>query len=285
MSARILGISVIVCLLIGAGCSKMIPVSQPFMEKIREGDRIRAAFGDGTILEADVGKIQGEVLPWKASIVKTKSTWPLVILVLAVIGSIFAGIATPTEAAAVGAFGATILACVYRKFNWQVLKRTTFSTLTITCQLMFINIGVKIMQAAFGRSGLIAYTTESLVGLTVPPIVILIMIFILFLILGCVLQDIAVLLMVVPVVFPTVMALGYDPIWFGVVVTLLCLASLLTPPVGIVLFALQALRPEKPVTEIYKGVLPFVVTVMVMLVIIVAYPNLALWFPSVIFGG
>ncbi len=226
-----------------------------------------------------------ELLPWKTSLARTRDTWPVVILVVMVIGSIFAGVATPTEAAAVGAFGATLLALAYRGLNWQVLKRATFNALTITCQLMFINIGVKIMSAAFGLAGLIAFTTGAMLGLPVSPLVILVMIFGLFLLLGCVLQDIPVLLMVVPVVFPTIIALGYDPIWFGVVVTLLSLASELTPPVGVVLFALQALRPERPVTEVYRGVLPFVVTVLLMLVIVIAFPQLALWFPSVIIGG
>jgi tripartite ATP-independent transporter DctM subunit len=225
-----------------------------------------------------------EVLSWKTSLAKTKDVWLVLVLIVIVLGSMFAGIATPTEAAAVGAFGATLLAVLYGKFNWQVLKKTTFGALKITCQLGFIYVGVKIMSAALARAGLISFVTDSFIGLPVPPVVVFIMIAGLFLILGMVLESIPMMLMVVPVVFPTILALGYDPIWFGVAVVLLLLTGNLTPPVGVTLFVLQALSPEHSITEIYKGVLPFVVTVLLMLVIITAFPQLALWFPSVILG-
>ncbi len=227
---------------------------------------------------------RGELLPWKTSLAKTRGIWLILVLIVMVLGSMFAGIATPTEAAAVGAFGATLLALLYGKLNWQVLKKTTFGALKITCQLGFIYVGVKIMSAALARAGLISFVTDSFIGLPVPPVVIFIMIAGLFLLLGMVLESIPMMLMIVPVVFPTILALGYDPIWFGVAVVLLCLTGNLTPPVGVTLFVLQALSPEHSITEIYKGVLPFVITVLLMLVIITAFPQLALWFPSIILG-
>lgn len=230
-------------------------------------------------------EVRGEVLPWKTSLAKTRDVWLIIILIGMVLGSMFAGIATPTEAAAVGAFGATLLAVVYRKLNWQVLKKATFGALRITCQLGFIYVGVKILSAALARAGLIAWVTKSLVGLPVPPVVIFMMIAALFILFGMVLESIPMMLMIVPVVFPTMIALGYDPIWFGVAVVLLCLTGNLTPPVGVTLFVLQTLSPEKPITDIYKGVLPFVVTVLLMLVIVTAFPQLALWFPGLILSA
>ena len=226
----------------------------------------------------------GEQVPWGTSIVRVIAIWPIVVLIVMVLGSIFAGIATASEAAAVGAFGAVFLAVIYRSFSWQVLKKATLDTMSLTCQLLFINVAVKVMQGALARAGIISFITDSFVNLPVPPVVILSMICLVFLFLGCFVADIPVLMMVVPVVYPTIRLLGYDPIWFGVVVTLLCLASALTPPVGIVLFVLQALAPERPLTEIYKGILPFIFTTLLMLVILVAFPQLALWLPNVMMG-
>jgi tripartite ATP-independent transporter DctM subunit len=229
-------------------------------------------------------EIRGEVLPWKTALAKTISIWPIIALIVMVLGSIFAGIATPTEAAAVGAFGAILLAILYRRFSWQVLKRATFSTLRITSQLMFIYVGVKIMSAALARAGLITFTTKALVSLPVPPLVILVLIYVLFLILGMFLESLPLLLMVVPVVFPAIVALGYDPIWFGIAATLVCLTGNFTPPVGVTLFVLQTLRPDKPITEIYKGLAPFAAAVLVGLVIITAFPQLVLFLPRLWLG-
>ena len=229
-------------------------------------------------------QIRGQVLPWKTSLVKTRDLWLVLILVVMVLGSMFAGIATPTEAAAVGSFGALLLALLHRSFSWQMLKRASFNTVRITCQLMFIYFCVKIMSASLAKAGLISYTTKILLGLPVSPLVIIIMIYVLFLILGMVLESIPMMLIIVPIVFPTLMALGYNPIWFGIAVVLLCSTGNLSPPVGVTLFTLQSLSPGKSITEIYKGIVPFVLAMMLLLAIITAFPQITLYLPGIMIG-
>ncbi|MFC2056183.1 TRAP transporter large permease, partial [Chloroflexota bacterium] len=213
-------------------------------------------------------KIRGELLPWKTSLAKTRESWLIVVLIVMVLGSIFLGIATPTEAAAVGSSGAMLLTLLYRRLNWQVLRQATFGTMRITCQIMFIYVGIKIFSAALARVGIISYTTKVLLDLPVPPLAILLIVFGAFLILGFLIEGLPMMLMVVPVVFPAIVALGYDPLWFGIAVLLLCFVGNFTPPVGLTLFVLQSILPKRSLTEIYKGLIPFTIIVLFFLAII-----------------
>ena len=230
-------------------------------------------------------EIRGEILPWGQAILATRGIWLIVILIVMVLGSMFAGIATASEAAAVGAFGALMLALLHRRLSWGILRKATITAVIITCQVQFIYVGVQIFSAAVARAGLVAYITGILVDLPIPPLAVLLLIYGIFLILGMLIESIPMLLMVVPVVFPTIAVLGYDPIWFGIVVTLLCVVGNVTPPVGVSLFVLQALNPDKPVMEIYKGLFPFIMVTLVGLGIITAFPELTLFLPSLMLGG
>jgi len=230
------------------------------------------------------GEVRGKILPWWQSLAKMRDVWLIVILIVIVLGSIYLGLATPTEAAALGSVGAVGLAALHRRLNWQTLKKCTIGTLRVTGQVMFIFVGVKIMSNALSLAGVVDFVTKWLVALPVPPLVILLMIFVLFLILGCFIESIPMMLMVVPLVFPAVMSLGYNPYWFGVLVTLIATAGNITPPVGVTLFALQAVRPDIPVTRIYRGVIPFLTVILVGLAIVTAIPELSLWLPSTMIG-
>ena len=229
-------------------------------------------------------EVKREILPWRQSLARLKDVWLIVILIVIVLGSIYMGLATPTEAAALGSAGAVGLAALHRRLNWQALKKCAIGTLRVTGQVMFIFVGVKVMSNALSLAGVVDFVTKALVAMPVPPIVILLMIFGLFLILGCFIESIPMMLMVVPLVFPAVMSLGYDPYWFGVLVTLAATAGNITPPVGVTLFALQAVRPDIPVTRIYRGVIPFLSVIVVGLAIVTAFPQLATWLPSTMIG-
>lgn len=228
--------------------------------------------------------IRGDLLPWRVALAKTIDIWGIIALIIMVLGSIFAGIATPSEAAAVGVLGVVLLALPYRALSWQVVKKSALETVMATCQLMIIYVGISIMSAALARIGLVSYATKLLLGLTVPPFVILSLIYVLFLILGMLMESIPMMLMVLPVIYPTVIALGYDPIWFGVALTILCSIGNITPPVGVSVFVLQSLCPERPAAEIYKGMIPFSLVSLVILVIITVFPQLCLFLPSMMMG-
>jgi tripartite ATP-independent transporter DctM subunit len=218
-----------------------------------------------------------ELVPWGTAIVKSIDAWPVIALIVMVLGSIFVGIATPSEAAAIGSLGAVFLALLYRGLNWQVIRKATVETVVLTSVLMFIYVGCKIMSNALGRAGLVTYLTRAMIEFPVSPLVILLLVYLLFLIMGCFLEGIPMMLMIVPVVAPALETLGYDLIWFGVAVVLLCHIGGFTPPVGITLFVLQSLRPNRPITEIYWGLLPFGVIVFILLGIVTAFPQLSLF--------
>lgn len=230
------------------------------------------------------GKIQGKVLPWKQSLAKLKGIWVIAILILTVLGSIYGGLATATEAAALGSMGAVILAAVHGRLNWQVIKKSTMGTLRITGQLMFIFVGVKVMSGALALGGVVDFMTQWLIALPVPSMVILVMIFALFLIMGCFIESIPMMLMVVPLVYPAILSFGYNPYWFGVLVTLIATAGNITPPVGVTLFTLQAVKPDIPITKIYRGVMPFLLVILVTLALITAFPQIVLWLPNTMLG-
>ena len=230
-------------------------------------------------------EIRGELLPWKTCLARTKDIWLIVVLIISVLGSIFTGIATPTEGAGVGCFGSLVLAGLHRKLNWALVKKAVFDTVKINCPLMFVLIGINIMSAALSRAGLISTTTKALLSLPVPPLVVLILVYVIFFILGIPIDGIPLLLMTVPVVYPTVVALGYDPVWFGVMVVMLCIVGNLSPPVGVTLFVLQLLRPGRPVTEIYWGLLPFGIIILIALTLFTAFPELSLFLPRIMMGG
>lgn len=228
---------------------------------------------------------RGPVLPWRASLARTKDVWLIFSLIAFVLGSIFTGVATASEAAALGAFGSALLAVYNRRFNWPMLQKATRNTVRITSQLMFTFIGFKLMAAALARAGLINYTTKTLLSLPVPPLVILGMVALIFLILGFFIEGIPMMLMVLPVVFPTIIGLGYDPIWFGIIVVILCNIGNFTPPVGVTLFVLQSLCPDRPLTDIYRGVMPFALVTAFLLVLLVIFPEMALYLPRLMLGG
>ena len=225
-----------------------------------------------------------KIVPWKTAIVKSMDVWPVFALILLVLGSIFVGIATPSEAAAVGGFGGILLALLYRGFNWQVLKKATVDTMVLTSTLMFIFVGVTVFSNALGRAGVITYMSRALIDLPVPPLVTLLLVYFIFLIMGIALEGIPMILMIVPVVGPALEALGYDLIWFSIPMVLLCHIAGISPPCGITLYALQSLRPNRPITEIYRGLLPFGVIIFILLGLMTAFPRVVLFLPELMMG-
>ena len=226
------------------------------------------------------GDVKRQTLPWPQSLAALKHAWLILFLILIVLGSIYLGVATPTEAAAMGAVGSIILAAVHRNLNWTVIKKCALSTMKITASLHIIFIGIKIMSGSLAVAGVVPYVTNTLLALPVPPLVILLMVFALFLFLGMFIEGIPMMLMVVPIVFPTMVNLGYDPLLFGVMVVLLGNSGNLTPPVGVTLFVLQSLKPDRTVTQIYQAVFPFLIIILVGLALITAFPQIVLFLPN-----
>lgn len=204
---------------------------------------------------------------------------PLVFLMVAVIGSLYTGFVTPTEAAAVGVLGALAVAGVFRSLSWSMLKNALEATVASTCMLMFIILSAQIIAFAFARLGVTRELTDFIVHQNVAPWVMLLIVVVLYLVLGCFLDAISMMVMTLPLIYPVMMQLGFDSVWLGVVLVLLMEIGLITPPVGLNLFVLQRVG-GKPLREVALGSLPFVGLLLLGVLLLAIWPDIALWLPA-----
>ncbi|WP_018918563.1 TRAP transporter large permease [Vreelandella zhanjiangensis] len=220
----------------------------------------------------------------------TGSIWPLmlkgllppVLLIVAVLGSILGGFATPTEASAVGAFGALLLAAANRRLSFSMLGEVVRSTAQVTSMVFLILIGAALFSLvfrAFGGEELVNHMFEAMPGGVVgATIVVMLVIFLL----GFILDFIEITFVVVPIVGPVLLAMGLDPIWLGIMIAVNLQTSFLTPPFGFALFYLRGVTPQSvPTSAIYRGVIPFIVMQLAMLLALALFPGLATWLPSI----
>ncbi|MFC2991667.1 TRAP transporter large permease [Halomonas tibetensis] len=221
----------------------------------------------------------------------TGSIWPLllkgllppVLLIVAVLGSILGGFATPTEASAVGAFGAFMLALANRRLTLPILREVVQSTTQVTSMVFLILIGAALFSLvfrAFGGEELVVELFEALPGGVMgATLVVMLVIFLL----GFILDFIEITFVVVPIVGPVLLAMGVDPIWLGIMIAVNLQTSFLTPPFGFALFYLRGVTPESvPTSAIYRGVIPFIALQLCMLLALALFPALATWLPSVL---
>ncbi len=205
---------------------------------------------------------------------------PMAILILLVLGSIWLGFATPTEAAAVGAAAAVGLAAAARKLTWSVFVASVTSTVRTTCMVLFIIVGAQILSYALVRTGASRGLAAWVVGLGLSKWVLFAIITLLYIFLGCIIDGVSMMVLTLPIVYPIVVAAGFDPIWFGIALVILIELGAITPPVGLNMFVIQGLSGGRPMSEIVWGSLPFGVLMLVLLVILGLFPGLALWLPN-----
>ncbi|MGY0220081.1 TRAP transporter large permease [Endozoicomonadaceae bacterium StTr2] len=213
------------------------------------------------------------------------SLFPPLLLIFTVLGSILAGIATPTEAAGVGALGATLLALWKRALGISQLKEIVESTTRITCMVFMILIGASVFSLVFrgyGGDELIQHLFQSMPGGKFTAVfVVMLVIFLL----GFILDFIEITFVVVPIVGPVLLAMGIDPVWLGIMIAVNLQTSFLTPPFGFALFYLRGVAPSHiKTTEIYKGVAPFIAIQLILLAMLALWPELATWLPEQIYG-
>jgi tripartite ATP-independent transporter DctM subunit len=217
----------------------------------------------------------------RAAIVKMA---PVLALFGAVMGSIYLNIASPTEAAAVGAFGAMLLAAFYRRLTWEVIRESLVETAGTTATIFLILIGTSILQFFIETSTLPSLLLDHINYFELPPIGVLIVILIIYIVLGCFLDSLSMMLITLPIFFPLIVKLGYDPIWFGILVTSVVEIGLITPPVGMNLFVIVSVDGRVKFEAVAAGVLPFLVADMVRLTLLVCLPILTLFLPKLIMG-
>ncbi len=232
---------------------------------------------DREALKQELGH-NGNLLP-----MLLKGLIPPVLLIVAVLGSILAGLATPTEASAVGATGAFLLALANRRLNLPMLREVVRTTAQVTSMVFLILIGAALFSLvfrAYGGEELVTGLFEALPGGVVgATLVVMLVIFLL----GFILDFIEITFVVVPIVGPVLLMMGLDPIWLGIMIAVNLQTSFLTPPFGFALFYLRGVTPESiPTSTIYRGVIPFILLQLAMLVALALFPGLATWLPSVL---
>jgi len=210
---------------------------------------------------------------------------PVLCLILAVLGMIFLGVATPTEAAATGAFAAVLLSIGYRKFNWENFKYAVYETLKITTMVMLVVIGASLFTSTFMSLGGGHFINNLILGLPFGKLgMLLVMMFIIF-ILGMFIDYFAIILIIGPLFTPVAATLGFNLIWFSCLVIMNLQMANITPPFAYAIFYLRGVAPpEVTMGDIYRGVYPFVVLQWIGLMIVIMFPTIALWLPSMMFG-
>lgn len=213
-----------------------------------------------------------------------REVWPIVLVFVTVIGGIYGGIFTPTEAAAIGTMATGALALITRELTLKGMLQVAFDTASATAMIFLILLGADLLNAFFALSQMPTATAEWVLGADLPPMLVLLMIVLIYLVLGCVMDSLSMILLTIPIFLPIVMGLdfwGLGPtdkaIWFGVLALMVVEIGLITPPVGMNLFIINSLAKDVPMKETYKGTIPFILSDLVRTGILMLVPGLSLW--------
>jgi tripartite ATP-independent transporter DctM subunit len=217
---------------------------------------------------------------WATRLTSLRHLVPPFLLFLLVVGSIYAGLATPTESAALGVIGALILAAAHGALTWRMLATAAENTLRVTGMAMLIVVASFFLNFLLSTLGVSQQLVTFIKDLNLPPLAVMIALILVYLLLGCFMDAMAMMVTTVPIVAPLVHSMGYDLIWFGVLMVVLSETAMVHPPFGINLFVVQTVRRQGSLNDVIIGSLPFVVTLLLMIVVLMIWPDLALWLPD-----
>jgi C4-dicarboxylate transporter DctM subunit len=203
----------------------------------------------------------------------------IIVLVLFILVGLIIGWFTPTEAGAMGAFGAIVLCLIRRRLSWQGFKDSVIDTLRNTGMIFVIVTGALVFNAFFAVTTIPMELADWVGGLALPPMSIMVIIIVIYFILGTALDEMTMILLTLPIFYPVVTRLGFDPIWFGVIIVLIVEMAMLSPPVGMPMFIVKGIAPDIPIESIFKGILPFCIAIAVMIALLLAFPQMALFLP------
>ena len=231
----------------------------------------------------ELGQVQPKA-SWKERFVSLRRTWGVLLLIFVIIGGIYSGIFTPTEAGGAAAFAAFLMALSSRNLNMERLRESLLETGRTTIMIFSIIVGVLIFVRFLALSGLPSTFSEFVLGLPVPRLFILLLILCIYIFLGMFLDAIGMLMLTLPIVFPAITALGYDAIWFGIIAVKMCEICLITPPVGLNCYIVRSVAPDIPLEEIFRGIIPFVAMDILTVGILIAFPQIVTFLPSHMIG-
>jgi tripartite ATP-independent transporter DctM subunit len=225
-------------------------------------------------------------ITWRMKFVALKAIILPVLLIVGVLGSIFQGVATPTEAAAIGAFGSILCGLIYGRLSWGVIKTACLNTLKSSCMVMWIMIGSLLFVSFYFGVGGADFVKDTLVSIKLSRWVIILGMQLVIFILGCLMDPAGIVMLCTPLWIPVIKALGFDPLWFGVLFIVNLEMSYLTPPFGYNLFYMKSIAPEGvTMADIYRSVTPFVALQAVGLALCMIFPEIITWFPGKMIGN
>jgi tripartite ATP-independent transporter DctM subunit len=233
-----------------------------------------------------IGRLQpgylpaGKPAPWRERIASLRDVWATLLLFLFVIGGIYGGLFTATEAAGMGAAGAFIISVLRRRLSRPAILRSLLEATRTTAAVFTVLIGALLFGYFLTITQTPQKVTEFLVGLGIGRYGVLALIMVMYLVLGTLMDALAMIILTVPIVFPVIKALGFDPIWFGVIIVMVAELGLIHPPVGMNIFVIKSVVEDVKISTIFYGVVPFIVTDILRLLLLIAFPILALWLPS-----
>ena len=191
---------------------------------------------------------------------------------------------TPTEAGAVGAFGAIVFSLFRKRLDWKKFKHALVETMKTTGMLYGILIGAFIFKYFMAVTTLPTVIADTIGVLSLPPLLIMVIVMLVFIFLGCFMDALAMILLTIPIFYPLVLNLGFDPIWFGIIVVRMAEIGLITPPVGMNVYAISGIVPEVPITTIFKGIVPFLIADVFHVLLLLLVPAVVLFLPGLMMG-
>lgn len=227
----------------------------------------------------------GPKYSWEARFKSLKSIWPMIVLVFVVLGGIYAGIFTPTEAAAIGVVAACLIGLVMRRLRLKGYMDAVLETGKVSAMIFAIIIGGILFSRFLVLTGVTNILVGSVLGLDLNRNALIIALIPIYIVLGMFLDVFGMIVLTMPIVFPVLVNIGVDPIWLGVFITMMCEVALITPPVGANVFVIHGIAKGVPLMSIFRGVIPMIAANLAVLVLIIIFPQLCLWLPSTMFGA
>jgi tripartite ATP-independent transporter DctM subunit len=224
----------------------------------------------------------GERSPWSERLRALKGVWAVLLLFLLVIGGMYGGWFTPTEGAGVGAFGGFLFAWARRTLTWRILWEVLVESALTTAMLFTILIGASIFSSFVNFTTMPTDLQAFVARFQIEPIMVIIVICVIYVVLGTAMEELSMMLLTVPIFFPLVQSLGYDPVWFGILIVCVIEIGMISPPVGMNVFVLSNVLKDVPTNHIWRGVTPFIFADLVRLAILIAFPVIALFLPQLL---
>ena len=231
-------------------------------------------------LNPEIAPTRTERVTFKEKVFSLKKVWPFLLIFILSIGGIYIGVFTPNEAGAVGAAGSFLLALLMKRMSFKILLSSLDETLRITVMIFFVLIGATIFGRFLALTKIPMNLSSFVAGLDMSPVLILALLLLIYFILGMFLEGIAIMVLTLPIVYPLITQLGFDGLWFGIIMIMIVNIGVLTPPLGMNVFIISGIVKHVPIEKIFRGVIPSIITIVIFVIVLTIFPQIVTFLPS-----